>query len=67
MKRDQLDQAAERAIKQSLKLRRGESFLLVTDEEKLEIAEALACWAKKVGAETTTYLMTETPASLPTC
>lgn len=52
--------AAEKAIKQCLRLHKGERFLLVTDKEKMEIAEALAFWAKRVGAETTTYLMTET-------
>jgi leucyl aminopeptidase (aminopeptidase T) len=63
-----LYQAAERAVKQSLKIRRGESFLLVTDKQKMEIAEALAYWAKDAGAETTTYLMTETlrPITEPT-
>jgi leucyl aminopeptidase (aminopeptidase T) len=60
MTRDKLDLAARRIVKQALKLRHGESFLLVTDREKLEIAEALAAWAKKVGAETTTYLMAKT-------
>lgn len=59
MRRKKLYQAAEKAIKHSLRLRRGEQFLLVTDTQKLEIAEALAYWAKEVGAETTTYLMTE--------
>ena len=54
-----LDKAAERAVTQALRLRQGESFLLVTDEPKLEIAGALARWARKAGAETTTYLMTE--------
>jgi leucyl aminopeptidase (aminopeptidase T) len=54
-----LDKAAERAVTQALRLRKGESFLLVTDEPKLEIAGALARWARKAGAETTTYLMTE--------
>ncbi len=60
--------AAEKAIKQSLGLKQGEQFLLVTDKEKLEIAEALAYWAKEIGAETTTYLMTETlrPIKRPT-
>ena len=60
--------AAERAIKQSLRLRPGEKFLLVTDRQKLEIAEALAYWARQAGAETTTYLMTETlrPITEPT-
>jgi leucyl aminopeptidase (aminopeptidase T) len=53
-------QAAEKAIKHALALKEGEAFLLVTDKEKLEIAEALALWAKQAGAETTTYLMTET-------
>jgi leucyl aminopeptidase (aminopeptidase T) len=60
--------AAEKAIKHSLKLKPGESFLLVTDEPKLEIARALAHVAKQCGAETTTYLMTETlrPIQEPT-
>ncbi len=68
MKRSRLYEAAEKAIRQSLRLRRGERFLLVTDTQKLEIAEALAYWAKEVGAETTTYLMTETlrPIRKPT-
>ncbi len=54
-----LYKAAERAVTQALRLKKGESFLLVTDELKLPIAEALAFWARKSGAETTTYLMTE--------
>lgn len=68
MKHNRLFQAAEKAIKQSLRLRRGEHFLLVTDAQKLEIAETLAYWAQEVGAETTTYLMTETlrPIRKPT-
>jgi len=60
MRGSRLYQAAEKAIIQSLRLRRGDHFLLVTDTQKLEIAEALAYWAKESGAETTTYLMTET-------
>lgn len=65
---NKLYQAAEKAIKQALRLRPKEKFLLVTDRQKLEIAEALAYWAKQVGAETTTYLMTETlrPIKEPT-
>jgi leucyl aminopeptidase (aminopeptidase T) len=68
MKHDKLHLAAEKAVTQSLKLRPGESFLLVTDRAKLEIAEALAHYAKAAGAETTTYLMTETlrPIQEPT-
>jgi leucyl aminopeptidase (aminopeptidase T) len=60
--------AAERAVSQSLRLRRGERLLLVTDTPKLEIAEALALAAKRAGAEVTTYLMTETlrPITGPT-
>ncbi len=54
-----LDKAAERAVTQALRLRKGERFLLVTDGPKLPIAESLARWARKAGAETTTYLMTE--------
>ncbi len=63
-----LDAAADRAVNQALRLRRGEKYLLVTDAQKLEIAEALAFHAKKAGAETTTYLMTETlrPITEPT-
>jgi leucyl aminopeptidase (aminopeptidase T) len=57
---DKLYRAAERAVRESLQLRPGERFLLVTDAAKLKIAEALAFWAKRAGAETTTYLMTET-------
>ena len=68
MKANKLYQAAEKAITQSLKLKPDENFLLVTDQQKLEIAEALAFYAKKAGAETTTYLMTETlrPITGPT-
>jgi len=55
-----LYQAAERAIVQSLKIKKGENYMLITDKQKMEIAEAMAYWAKKAGAETTTYLMTET-------
>ncbi|MGB9764758.1 MAG: aminopeptidase [Candidatus Saccharicenans sp.] len=68
MKANKLYQAAEKAIFQSLKLKPGESFLLVTDKQKMEIAEALAFYANKAGAETTTYLMTETlrPITKPT-
>lgn len=54
-----LIKAAEQAIRHSLRLQKGENFLLVTDRQKMEIAESLAYWAKKSGAETTTYLMTE--------
>lgn len=65
---DKLFQAAEKAVKQSLNLKAGENFLLVTDQPKLDIAEALAYWAKQAGVETTTYLMTETlrPITGPT-
>lgn len=68
MKRTRLFRAAKKVIKQSLRLRRGENLLLVTDIQKLEIAEALAYWAKEAGAETTTYMMTETlrPIRRPT-
>ena len=65
---NKLYQAADKAINQSLKIRKNDKFLLVTDEPKLEIADALAFWAKKTGAEVTTYLMTETlrPITAPT-
>lgn len=65
---NKLYQAADKAINQSLKVRPADRFLLVTDEPKLEIADALAYWAHKAGAEVTTYLMTETlrPISAPT-
>jgi leucyl aminopeptidase (aminopeptidase T) len=68
MKANKLATAADRAVNQALRLRRGEKFLLVTDTPKLEIAEALAFHAKKAGAEVTTYLMTETlrPITEPT-
>lgn len=60
MKINKLYSAAEKVINFSLKLKEGEKFLLVTDEQKLDIAKALAYYAKKAGAETTTYLMVET-------
>ena len=68
MKPNELYAAAKKAVCQSLRLRPKEKFLLVTDKQKMEIAEALAHWAKKAGAETTTYLMTETlrPITAPT-
>ena len=65
---DRLCSAAKRAIVQSLKVKKGEKLLLVTDRQKMKIAEALAFWAKKSNAEVTTYLMTETvrPIDAPT-
>ena len=65
---DKLYSAAKRAVVNSLKLKKGEQFLIVTDRQKMKIAEAMAHWAKKSGAETTTYLMTETlrPIDAPT-
>ncbi len=68
MKPNKLYSAADRAINQALRIRPGEKFLLVTDKQKMEIAEALAYYAKGAGAETTTYLMTETlrPITEPT-
>ena len=68
MKVNRLYLAADRAVNQALRLRPGEKFLLVTDKQKMDIAEALAYYAKQAGAETTTYLMTETlrPITEPT-
>lgn len=68
MRKTKLFSAAEKAIKQALKIKEGENFLLVTDKQKMDIAEALAYWAKESGAEVTTYLMTETlrPITKPT-
>jgi len=68
MKPNRLYSAADRAVNQALRLKAGERFLLVTDRQKMEIAEALAFYAKAAGAETTTYLMTETlrPITGPT-
>ncbi|MCJ7579134.1 MAG: aminopeptidase [Candidatus Aminicenantes bacterium] len=57
---NKLNQAAERAVIHSLKLKKGENYLLITDKQKMDIAEAMSYWAKKMGAETTTYFMTET-------
>jgi leucyl aminopeptidase (aminopeptidase T) len=67
-KNDKLERAADKAVNQALRLKPGESFLLVTDTPKLPIAEAIARCAKAAGAETTTYLMTETlrPIQEPT-
>jgi leucyl aminopeptidase (aminopeptidase T) len=56
---NKLDRAARKAITQCLKLKPTDSFLLVTDKAKLEIAEALAAWARRSRAETTVYLLAE--------
>ena len=56
---EKLYQAAEKAICLSLKIKEGENYLLITDKQKMDIAEAMSHWAKKSGAETTTYFMTE--------
>jgi aminopeptidase len=63
-----LDRAAEKAVKHSLQLKKGEHFLLISDRQKMEIAERFAYWAKRAGAETTTFLITETlrPITGPT-
>jgi leucyl aminopeptidase (aminopeptidase T) len=65
---NKLYSAAKRAITNSLKIKKGERLLLVTDRQKMKIAEALAHWAKESNAEVTTYLMTETlrPIQAPT-
>jgi hypothetical protein len=65
---DKLMSAAKQAVNGSLKVRKGENFLIVTDRQKMRIAEALAYWGRKRGAEVTTYLMTETlrPITGPT-
>ena len=65
---DKLFTAAKKAINDSLKVKKGERVLLVTDKPKMNIAEALARFCKEAQAETTTYLMTETlrPISEPT-
>jgi leucyl aminopeptidase (aminopeptidase T) len=63
-----LSKAARRAVDQALKIKKHEKVLLVTDKQKLPIAQEFARWAHKKGAEVTTYLMTETlrPISKPT-
>ncbi len=65
---NKLYSAGKQAIVGSLRVRKGEKLLLVTDKQKMPIAEALAFWAGKQGAEVTTYLMTETlrPINAPT-
>jgi leucyl aminopeptidase (aminopeptidase T) len=65
---NRLMSAAKQAVTGSLKVKKGENFLIVTDRQKMRIAEALAHWGKVRGAEVTTYLMTETlrPITGPT-
>ncbi|MBN2070234.1 MAG: aminopeptidase [Candidatus Krumholzibacteriota bacterium] len=65
---DKLTSAAKKAVYDAMKVRKGENLLLITDRQKMKIAEALAFWGKKKGAEVTTYLMTETlrPITEPT-
>ena len=52
--------ATERAAKGALRVKPAERIVLVTDRQKVPIAEAFAHWFHHVRAETTTYLMTET-------
>ncbi len=68
MRMTKLLKAGKQAIQGGLKVKRGENFLLVTDRQKMNIAEALAYWGKEAGADVTTYLMTETlrPITGPT-
>ncbi|OGD28348.1 MAG: hypothetical protein A2Y56_11565 [Candidatus Aminicenantes bacterium RBG_13_63_10] len=63
-----LARAADKAIRGSLRLKRSDRFLLVTDTGSLKVAEALAGAARAAGAETTTYLLTESlrPVAEPT-
>jgi len=65
---NKLMSAAKQAVTGSLKVKKGENFLIVTDRQKMKIAEALAYWGGQRGAEVTTYLMTETlrPITAPT-
>ncbi|HUV36718.1 MAG TPA: aminopeptidase [Patescibacteria group bacterium] len=65
---DKLYSAAKRAVQNSLRIKKGEKYLLITDRQKMKIAEALAFWAAKAEADVTTYLMTETlrPITGPT-
>lgn len=65
---NRLMSAAKQAVAGSLKVKKGERFLIVTDRQKMKVAEALAFWGKECGAEVTTYLMTETlrPITAPT-
>ncbi len=65
---DKLYSASKRAVQNSLRIKKREKYLIVTDRQKMRIGEALAFWAKKAGAEVTTYLMTETlrPITGPT-
>lgn len=51
--------AAERAAKGALKVKPAEQVVLVTDSQKLRVAEALAYWFNHIRAETTTYLLIE--------
>jgi len=65
---NKLMSAAKQAVTGSLKVKKGENFLIVTDRQKMKIAEALAYWGRQRGAEVTTFLMTETlrPITGPT-
>ena len=46
---DKLMSAAKQAVTGSLKVKKGENFLIVTDRQKMRIAEALAYWGKERG------------------
>jgi len=63
-----LARAARKAVRESLKLKASDHFLLVTDTGSLAVAEALAGAARAAGTETTTYLLPESlrPVAEPT-
>jgi leucyl aminopeptidase (aminopeptidase T) len=56
---NRLESASMKLVKESLKVKKGENVLLVTDEPKLPIARHVARFINQAKGEVTTYLMTE--------
>ena len=54
-----LYEAAEKAVKQSFKIKKGEKCVLVTDKENEPIANAIVKFMKEVGAEVNVYYLIE--------
>jgi aminopeptidase len=64
---NRLENACRKLVRSSLRVKRGESVLLVTDEVKLPIARLVARFVREAKGEATTYLMTETLRPITEC
>ncbi len=64
---NRLESACRKLVRSSLRVKRGENVLLVTDETRLPIARQVARFIQEARGEATTYLMTETLRPITKC